>query len=393
TFPDLGVGVAQPFRLSDGFPLIARQDLNDPFLAERVATPQNPLSTGTQFSEINPLSSSYQWNFGIQRQLPKGIVLDTNYVGSRGLHLPLSVPANLPPLEDAERLALAGSGAVTQAARPFPRLTSYSPRVHAGSSSYHSLQARASRELSSVLSMLATYTLSKLIDDGSGFSSIPGGNDPGQFPAFFRKLDRAPGGFDRRHNFTSAILYSPGGRWLRGWQFAPTLVARTGLPDTIAQTALHPSASQQRPNVISSGGIYLPRRVAQGTAIRYLRDPRDPAYPLAPSGPFVARIGGQNTLILPASIGTLGRNTVRAPGEINLDFALSRRFPLGEKLNLQLRGEAFNLLNTANLQMPNVDLAVSADSAGRPIFNAPNFGLITAARPARFLQLALRLEF
>jgi hypothetical protein len=374
-------------------PLVAVQDLSDPFLAERVATPENPLNPSTQFSEINPLSSIYQWNIGFQRSLPGAVVIDANYVASRGLHLPLAAPANLPPFELAEQLALAGSGAAVQRARTFPWLTSYPPRTHGGSSSYHSLQARATRELSNAASFLTTYTWSKAIDDGSGFTSVPNGADPGQFPSLFRRLDRAVGGFDRAHNFTAAVVYSPVSKWLRGWQFSPTLIARTGLPDTIAQTALHTSASQQRPNVISAESIYSPQRVNAGTAIRYLRAPQDPGFPLAPSGPLAARIGGQNTLVLPASVGTLGRNTIREPGQFNVDVSAARRFRLTERLGLQIRGEAFNLLNTTNLQAPNVDLAVSADSAGRPVFNAPNFGLITAARPARFMQIAMRLEF
>ena len=393
TFNDPGVGVALPFRLQEGFPLIAVQNLDDPFAEERSATPASPLSPSTQFSEINPLPSIWQWNFGVQRELPASIVLDTSYVATRGLHLPLALVANLPPFELAERLALSGSGTVTQNARPFPHLTSYSPRVHAGSSIYHSLQVKATRQFSHAVSFLTTYTWSKAIDDGSGFSSLPNGADPGQYPTLFRNLDRAVGGFDRRHNYTLALLWAPRQRWIRGWQFAPTLAARTGLPDTISQSVLNATANQQRPNVISNASIYLPERVEAGTAIRYLRSPSDPAFPLAPSGPVVARIGGQQTLVLPSSIGTLGRNTVREPGELNVDLAVSRRFRFGERFELQLRGEAFNLLNKTNFLVPNVDLPVTADAVGRPVFNAPNFGLITGARPARFMQLAIRLVF
>lgn len=392
-FPDLGVGIPQAFRLFEGVPLIAVQDLNDPFAAERAATPDSPLAAGTQFSQINPLSSVWQWNFGIQRRLPGMVVLDTSYVASRGLHLPLNPPANLPPLAMAEPLALAGSGAVTQRARPFPWLASYTPRVHAGNSSYHSLQARATREFSNSLSFVSTYTWSKAMDDGSGFQAGPGGGDPGQFPTLFRHLDRAAGGFDRAHNLTAAALYETRWKWIRGWQISPTMVARTGIPDTVAQSTLNALASQQRPNVLSSTSLYIPGRQESGAAIRYLMDPRDPAFPLTPSGPLAARIGGQNTLVLPASIGALGRNTIRMPGEFNIDLAVSRRFKFRESLNLQLRAEAFNLLNKTNLQSPNMDLAVSADSSGRPVFNAPNFGLITSARNARFMQLVLRLDF
>jgi hypothetical protein len=393
-FPDLGVGVAQPFHLSEGFPLLAVQDLRDPFKAERAATPQNPLSPASQFSEINPLSSIYQWNFGIQRWLPGAIVVDSSYVGSRGLHLPLALPTNPPAFHRAEEIALAGTGVATQLARPFPAVAGYSPRYHAGTSSYHSLQLKATREFSAAASFLATYTFAKAIDDGSGFSSVPNGADAGQFPSLFRYLDRAVGGFDRKHNFTAAVLYAPKGTWrLRGWQFSPTFVARTGLPDTIAQSSLYPGVTQQRPNASSGASIYASQRTSEGTAIRYLLDPRLGGFPYTPSGPLVARLGGQSRVVLPAALGTLGRNTIREPGEFNIDLAVSRRFPLKERMALQLRGEAFNLLNHTNLLGGNVDLAVGVDASGRPVFNAPSFGLITGARPARFMQLVLRLEF
>jgi hypothetical protein len=78
---------------------------------------------------------------------------------------------------------------------------------------------------------------------------------------------------------------------------------------------------------------------------------------------------------------------------VNADLAVSRSFRITERLKLQLRGEAFNVFNHTNFQSPSVDMAVTADATGRPVFNAPNFGLITAARPARFMQIALRLAF
>jgi hypothetical protein len=59
-----------------------------------------------------------------------------------------------------------------------------------------------------------------------------------------------------------------------------------------------------------------------------------------------------------------------------------------------LRAEAFNILNHTNFSTPNTALSVVVDSkTNRGVFNSPDFGLITAARAARFLQLVARLEF
>lgn len=57
------------------------------------------------------------------------------------------------------------------------------------------------------------------------------------------------------------------------------------------------------------------------------------------------------------------------------------------------RGEAFNLLNHVNLNGPDTGLSVIANAAGRPVWNSPNFGLITSAKSARFMQLVARIDF
>ncbi|MBI1896227.1 MAG: TonB-dependent receptor [Acidobacteria bacterium] len=84
-FPDLGVGVAQPFRLNEGLPLIAVQDLNDPFIVEREATTRNPLNASAQFGQISPMPYSMQWNFGIQREIGRG----NRAGGGAGAHRPV----------------------------------------------------------------------------------------------------------------------------------------------------------------------------------------------------------------------------------------------------------------------------------------------------------------
>src|SRR5262249_27313028 len=66
--------------------------------------------------------------------------------------------------------------------------------------------------------------------------------------------------------------------------------------------------------------------------------------------------------------GNLGRNALRGPGSVNLYVAVSRIFKFGERLALQVRGEAFNVLNHANF--------VGAISpAGQPGFTTMNTNL------------------
>ena len=213
-------------------------------------------------------------------------------------------------------------------------------------------------------------------------------------PDVDRNLDRALSEFDRTNNFTAAAQYrTTGNRWIRNFEFDPIVTARTGLPLTIFQNNLNPAASELRPNVISTDSIYTPKVVPNGIGEQFLVPANSSSFPLGPVGPLFTGTGATRTLVLPAGIGTLGRDTVRTPGEFDLDFAVARKFPIRERLKLEIRGEAFNILNHTNFQAPDTSLTVTANSAGRGVFNSPNFGLITASRAARFLQLAVRIEF
>jgi len=396
SYANLGVGVAQPFTLSQGMPLLAVQNLNDPFFVEREATVNNPLTASAQFGEITPLPSIYQLNFGVQRDLGGGIIVEANYVGSRGIHQVLNLPYNEIPFEQAEAVARDGSTAARQNARPFPLVAGYNSRVNAGTSTYHSLQLKAQRQFNRSLSFLTNYTWAKSFDDGSGIDAQPNGQDAGQFLTRFRYLDRSVSSLDLRHNFATAVLFTNkfGPRWLHDFQINPIVTARTGFPDTVTQTNLNPTATQQRPSLRgASDNLYAPNRTPEGTGIRYLLAPTDSNFPLAPTGPLFVGAGATRRLVLPASIGTLSRNSIREPNEFKVDLSVSKRFPITERFSIHARAEAFNLFNRVNFNGPASGLTVTTDTAGNPVFNSPGFGLITAAKTARFMQIVLRVEF
>ncbi len=397
SFSSLGTGVAQPFSLSQGMPLTLVQDLKNPQSTLSQFSATNPISASASFAEAGPLPYAAQWNFGVQRQLGSGLVLDTNYAGSSGVHLQLNLPNNQVPFDKVTELALANTTAVTQNARPFPNVGQFSAVRMAGHSSYHALQINARKQSTANLAFLVNYTWSKSINDGDGLFSFsqPTGLNVGQFPTLFRRLDRAVSEFNRPNIFTAAIQYrTRGSRWLRNFELNPIVRARDGLPTTINQNNLNSAASQLRPNVISNASLYLPKPVPNGIGLQYLVPASDPNFPLGPVGPLFTGAGSSRTLVLPAGIGTLGRNTVRTPGEFNLDLAVSRKFPIGERAKLTMRAEAFNVLNHTNLMPPEVMLTVTVDPrTGQPVFNSPNFGMITSARAARFMQLVARIEF
>jgi hypothetical protein len=374
---------------------------------------QRPLvHNSNQFGSVSPLPYSMQWNAGIQREFWGGTIVDVSYVGSRGVSLPVVRNFNTVPVDRLQEVERANSGLVTQQNRPNPNVSSFAAFVHEGTSDYHSAQVRVSRRFTERLGFQTSYTLARSMDDGSGIFNFsqPNGLELGDLAgAVDPDVNRGPSALDRTHTFAGAIQYTTGGPWaaLRNIEINAILIARSGMPSRITQTNLTDwnrmpalpgaSALQQRPNLVGNiDTLRLKKTVRAGTAIQYLIPTTDPNFPLAPSGPVFANINGVRTLVLPfTGPGTLKRGVLRDPGEFNVDFAIARRFPLGGGTGITFRAEIFNLLNTVNLNGPgsNNNLIVATNTAGQPVFNAPNFGLITSAKAARFVQLVTRFDF
>jgi hypothetical protein len=107
-------------------------------------------------------------------------------------------------------------------------------------------------------------------------------------------------------------------------------------------------------------------------------DPRLPAADRTPSRWFDT---AAFTIAPQFTLGNASRNPVRGPGYRNVDLALSRRVPVRGGTALELRAEAFNLLNNPPLGNPN------------GVAGAAAFGTITTAGDPRVVQLALKLLF
>ncbi len=404
SFANLGTGVPQPFRLNQGMPSVVTQNIQNPQAnIAQFTGPSNPLTLTDYdgFTQASPLPYAEEWNFGIQRQIAKGTILDANYVGSHGVHLAINLPTNTVPYNPAldTALAQANTTLTTQMARPFPGIGSFNSLNMEGTASYHALQISVRRQYGSNLTFIANYTRSKSIDDASGLYSFsqPSGLNLGQFPNQFLSLNKGLSEFDRPNIFTTAIQYrTKGNRWVRNFEFYPILTARSGIPLYIGQSNDNPAQTgtdQQRPNLVNpSVSLYTPE-TPNGTGVQYLLPVSSPNFPLAPVGPYFVGSGSARTLMIPAEIGTLGRNVVRGPGELDLDISVGRAFDLTEKLKFTIRAEAYNATNHTNFEAPSTSLALAANSAGQPYFNSPNFGVITGANPARFLQLVARFDF
>jgi len=178
---------------------------------------------------------------------------------------------------------------------------------------------------------------------------------------------------DRRHivNITP-LLESPrfNNRILRAaasdWRLSTSYRFLSGAFQTLStgqDVALDGAAGTQRPNQILAN----PLCEHPNAACWINKDAFQP-------------ITGANAMPL-GTFGNLGRSNVPGPGFFQIDMALSRIFRVRESMNLELRGEAFNLTNS--YRAGPVTTAI----------NSPQFGQILTAQDPRIMQVALKLAF
>jgi hypothetical protein len=389
-----GPGLPQTFTLSQGMPLTGVPGTADPFAAERNASPSQPLSFGAGWATLQPLPRTQLWNLGIERELLVGLMFEAAYVGSHGGNLPLdSFDFNAVPLAQWDAIARAGSSAVTQAARPFPNVATLNEFTHTGRSNYHSGQFHVRRAFRNGLGVQTSYTISRSKDDGSGIFNFsqPNGLQRGLIPTFNRELDYGLSAFDRTHVLSGAVNYE----LPFGFQINTLLSARSGLPATLTETGIG-TLPLSNPRPSQNGDLQTVLEPGPNGTVRYFPAPGTTGFTLVPVGPLYTGAGATRTQVLPVGIGNVGRNTVRGPSEYNVDLSLVRRFKVTASSNLNVRVEAFNVLNHTNFQLDPAGATTALPVQvvnGQAQFVAPNFGLITAAAPARRLQLVARFDF
>jgi len=317
--------------------------LADPFPARGGVTP--PPSPNT----LSPdLTTGYlqHWNLNVQRQLGRSGTVSVAYAASKGTHLIRSRDLNQPapaPGDVASR-------------RPDTALGGIFYIESGANSSYQSLQFSLDRRLAGNLSLLVAYTRSKSIDDSSAFlGTIPDKNFPQDSRNF--RAERAVSSYDVPNRFVTAFVLN-----LRRFELRGIATLQSGQPFT-------PILRFDNSNTGNMGGIFGSDRPDA------LRNP-SLANP-SPSRWF-------DTSALPIAprfhFGSAGRNILRGAGTANVDVALGRRFRLTERLALAADAATFNLLNRTQFDLPE-----------RFAGEASTFGRVLSARPARQVQLSLRL--
>ena len=369
-----------------------------------------------QTPQFHP-SDTVQWTASIQHNFPHGWQLQVDYIGNHTSHDPLDIPVNNavyipgvwgPSGSGCDPIVKTGPASVfkvTSSANYAPGKPCSSPATQqsryalsianpaqgnsfAGAggtgmisafawSNYNGLVTTIQHRLSSSFSLLANHTWSKCLNiyDALGDPNGASVSDPKNL-----SRDYGPCGSDYR-NIENVVLiarseFAHSNRIeravLNNWELAPLVHIQSGAPFSVSQGNDESLTGNggDRANRVPGVPLYLhiARRSATGQANRGYLNPA--AFTLNPN---------------PGTFGDTGRNAFRGLPSYQVDSQLSRIFPIHERLALDLRLEAFNLLNHPNLSNP---------SASNPSPSNSTFGQISStSNNARVFQGAVKLTF
>ncbi|HEY0729641.1 MAG TPA: TonB-dependent receptor, partial [Pyrinomonadaceae bacterium] len=338
-------------------PSITQPNVALPLSAAQVAPPPftiAPRHGGITTSDPNlKLPYTLHWNFAWEQSLGREHSLTTTYVGNAGRRLLVQRTLNLTAFN--------------------PNFSDLRLITNDASSDYHALQMQFQRRLSRGIQALVSYTWAKAIDVVSS-------------DVVSNLLLRGPSDFDIRHNLTGAVTYDiPAPKQnglvnaiLRRWSIDTRFNAQSALPlNIVSGIILDPSDGTQiarRANLIDGVPVYLDN-------------------PNAPGGRVINRAAF--AIPPPNRQGNLGRNIIRALPAWQIDMALRRQFNLTEKLNLQLRAEAFNIFNHPNFGTINNSLTSTTFGQATNMLGSQLTGLnpLYQIGGPRSMQFALIVRF
>lgn len=417
-------------RLNSPFPCVGAACNGNPYGGALAYPPGSSLGLLTDLGvgvsahvrNWNQVPYDQTWSFGLQHEF-KGVLVDAEYVGTKGTHLYYASAGGLqyfgPWIEKATTAQLNAlntyipnpfsgvintpgcsiCGGYIQAVnflKPYPQFNGFGgPNPPWANSTYNAFQLRLEKRFSHGLEFLANYTWSKAIDDASVSGSnttwlggtAPQAQDPNNLEAegavseydipqvlSFSYVYALPFGKGKQwgNNWGRALDYMAGGWQTQGfWRFD------SGQPIelTLANGASLPTYGTQRPDLVGK----LNQNNCSETCMlnQYFANP--------------------DALVKPAqyALGTAPRvyGGVHNPGTQNASLSLFKEIPfprLGEASHFEIRVEAFNALNHVQFCGPNTSfLGFNAD--GTP---SGSFGQVTCqANSPRQIQLGAKFYF
>ncbi|HVN80894.1 MAG TPA: TonB-dependent receptor [Terriglobia bacterium] len=398
--------------------------LSDPFPVGFVGPPGGKYGTLSQWGFDNGYNLNYglrnaeiyQWNVGIERELPGNMLIEVNYSASRSTHLPFNGydgtrNRNFIDRENREKYGNDGLAELVDnpflpffqgpnaifnepdspyndpqiqriyLLRPFPQFSGsfggYPEFI--ANARYNSLQIRFEKRYSHGLNFTGNYTFSKMTDDNSlGFNPWVGNlQSTGELQDLTNlKAEKSISGVDTPHRLAFAVSYElPVGRGkplgksmnraldaaLGGWKINSFVTFQTGNPVGTHMDSGRLADGNQRPNV--QGDV-------RGADILTVVDGNGNFFNQSAFSDPGDQVPGNAPRYF---------SDLRTQGIRNLDLSVFKAFEFRENMSLQLRAEFFNFTNTPRFGLPNTS------------FGSTDFGLITdQSNQSRHGQIGIR---
>lgn len=362
------------FNLSQGPPNInfnANSDKSVPFIGS------NYSGRNASFWDPN-MRNPYvmNWSGGFQYQFSNTWLVDLLYQGSAGVGLLNNWDINVLPLNvssDFNTLNTIRNG--YQNFKPFNQFGSIQHFSNYGHNSHHGATFRLEKRYGRGITLNSFWTWSKTIndvDEDGGASGITWYN---------RKLEKGRAGYDISHRFVTTVTYElpvgkgkrfmNGGGWknavLGGWEAVVSQHFQTGPPMTIGFSG--------SPNVYLPGSS-RPNQIAPNDKVKSAHvDLGINRFPFSAQNRYL----DFNGFAYPASFtpGTLGRNTLQAPGLVWMQASLSKEWKIYERFKASLRFDANNPYKYHNFNPPDATFNITNRTGVCP-------ASLTAPCPASF---------
>ncbi len=238
-----------------------------------------------------------------------------------------------------------------------------------GSSNYNGFSANLRKRFNNHYEFLASYTWSHAIDDSTDLQAPLAPQD-----SYYPGLERSNSLFDQRHRFVFSGVYQSGRldgsgftrRVFSNWTLAPIIEVSSGRPFNILTG--NPDNFQFSPDTGRPNTFVNPACTAFGY----------PAYPskFSPTGVFQEPCQADFNGTLLSLDGNLGRNAGTQPWTVFNDMRVAKRIYFGERFNMELIADTFNIANRFNVAAVNQIIS--------------NAGQATAAYDPRQFQFALK---
>jgi hypothetical protein len=377
-----------------------------PFPQPIVPPSTAPFFKGTQYIVLpTKFQSPYtlQYTASVQHQFGNGWQAQLSYVGNSTVHGPYGLPMSPSVYTAGADPHIGGAADTTGNAAARYYLTEQNPAARGGpmysgggtgsmyimsgaGASYHGVIASIEHRLSSNFVFMANYTYSHCIDISDNAADVS--TITIQNPANI-KGDKGSCGFDFRHVFNISLVasthFSATG-WknqvLNHWQISPLVHATDGNPFTVTLGVDNSltAVGNDRPN-LTGANVYTHNKITQPVSGVYTSYVNKYAFGSAPLGAF----------------GSSGRFAYRGPKFLETDCALNRSFAVYRAFALNLRLEAFNVLNHPNFAAPGSSTGASGYLGTSTAMTSGTFGTITATMAnggaARTFQGAIKITF